>query len=307
MGKNNDLHSHGRREFLAGAGALAGLSMLASLPGTSFAEQLGISNQAGLSVKQVMDIALSGFAANPRSVDLLKFGSPDQVVTGIVTTTFPTIEVVNKAIKAGANLIVSHEALFYGLDDNAPRLKDSDVVKYKTDLLTKNNIAVFRFHDAWHAQKIDGITWGSLIKLGWDKYYDPTNPKMITLPKAITLGQAVTLSKKALNAPQVRVIGDLNKPVKTVYLAIGSVPSAQVIPDIQKFKPDLVLNGEIREWETSQRIKDGIAMGLNTKQIVLGHAISEEAGMEYAANWLKPKVQGTKVTYIASGTPFQYV
>lgn len=306
MSKKNTAALQGRREFLAGAGALAGLTVLSSLPGISFAENLGV-NQATLTVKQVINIVLSGVSPNPRTVDLLKFGNPDQVVSGIVTTTFPTIDVIKKAIKAGANMIVSHEALFYGLDDTPARLESSAAAKYKTDLLTKNKIAVFRFHDAWHAQKIDGITWGNLVKLGWDKYYDPANPKIITLPKAITLRDAVTLSKKALNAPQVRVIGDLNKPVKTVYLAFGSIPAAQLIPEIQKHKPDLVLAGETREWETCQRVRDGISMGLNTKLIVLGHAISEEAGMDYAANWLKPKVSGTKVTYIASGTPFQYV
>ncbi len=90
-------------------------------------------------------------------------------------------------------------------------------------------------------------------------------------------------------------------------MAMGSISAAQLIPEIQKFKPDLVLTGETREWETCQRIRDGISMGLNTKLIVVGRAISEEAGMSYAAEWLKPKVQGTKVTFIASGTPFQYV
>ena len=67
-----------RREFLAGAGALAGLSVLSSLPGISFAERLGV-NQTGLTVKQVMDIALSGITPPARTVDLLKFGNPDQV------------------------------------------------------------------------------------------------------------------------------------------------------------------------------------------------------------------------------------
>ena len=306
--QKNKLTLSGRREFLAGVGVLAGASLVTGLPGISFAKNLGAA-PATFTVKEVIDIALSETPGPPpaRTVDQMRAGSLDQQVTGIVTTTFPTIEVINRAIKAGANMIISHEAAFYSLDDNAARMKDDDIIKYKTELLEKNKIAIWRFHDSWHAHKPDGITWGTLVKLGWDKYYDPANPKIITLPKAITLGAAVALSKKALKAPQVRVIGDLKKPVKTVYLALGSVPSAQVIPDIQKFKPDLVLNGEIREWETSQRVKDGIAMGLNTKQIVLGHGISEEAGMEYAATWLKSKVKGTKVSYIASGTPFQYV
>jgi putative NIF3 family GTP cyclohydrolase 1 type 2 len=105
----------------------------------------------------------------------------------------------------------------------------------------------------------------------------------------------------------VRVIGDLKKPVKTIYFTLGSVPSAEVIPIIQSEKPDLIISGESREWEVGLRVQDGVMMGLNTKLIVLGHAISEEAGMAYAANWLAPKVQGLKVTHIAAGTPFKYV
>jgi putative NIF3 family GTP cyclohydrolase 1 type 2 len=306
MSKNKDSNSQGRREFLAGAGALAGLSVLASMPGISFAEKLG-TKPAGLTVKQVIDAALSETEALPKSVDKLIVGSLDQEVTGIVTTTFPTIEVINKAIKAGANMIISHEGAFYTHDDQPAYLKESDVCKYKTDLITKNNIAIWRFHDSWHAHKPDGITWGNLVKLGWDKYYDPATPKIITLPKAMSLAAVVALLKKKINAPQVRVIGDMSKPCKTVYLAMGSILASEQIPDIQKEKPDLILSGEAREWETCQRVRDGVSMGLNTKLIVLGHAVSEEAGMDYAANWLAPKVKGTKVTFIASGTPFQYV
>jgi putative NIF3 family GTP cyclohydrolase 1 type 2 len=306
MGNKNDISLQGRREFLAGAAALAGLSVLASVPGISFAEKLGIK-PAALTVKQVIDAALSGTEALTKSVDKLIIGNLDQQVTGIVTTTFPTIEVINKAIKAGANMIISHEAAFYTHDDQPAYLKESDVCKYKTDLITKNNIAIWRFHDGWHVHKPDGITWGNLVKLGWDKYYNPATPKIVTLPQAMSLASVIALLKKKINAPQVRVIGDLNKPCKTIYLAMGSVLSSDQIPDIQKEKPDLILSGESREWETCQRVRDGLTMGLNTKLVVLGHAASEEAGMDYAATWLAPKVKGTKVTFIASGTPFQYV
>ena len=177
----------------------------------------------------------------------------------------------------------------------------------KTELLEKNKIAIWRFHDSWHAHKPDGITWGTLVKLGWEKYYNPATPKIITLSTPITLQQAVTLTKTKLGAPQVRVIGDLKKPVKTIYLSLGSAVSTEVIPLIQSEKPDLILSGESREWEVGLRVQDAAYMGQNTKLIVLGHEISEEAGMEYAANWLAPKVQGLKVTHIAAGTPFKYV
>jgi putative NIF3 family GTP cyclohydrolase 1 type 2 len=306
--QKNKLTLSGRREFLAGVGVLAGASIITGIPGVSFAKSLGAA-PATFTVKQVIDIALGETPGAPlaRTVDQILAGSLDQQVTGIVTTTFPTINVINKAIKAGANMIISHEAAFYNNDDNLARVKDDDIIKYKTELLEKNKIAIWRFHDSWHAHKPDGITWGTLVKLGWDKYYNPATPKIITLPTPITLQQAVALTKTKLGAPQVRVIGDLKKPVKTIYFTLGSVPSMEVIHIIQSEKPDLIISGESREWEVGLRVQDGVMMGLNTKLSVLGHAISEEAGMEYAASWLAPKVQGLKVTHIAAGTPFKYV
>jgi putative NIF3 family GTP cyclohydrolase 1 type 2 len=83
--------------------------------------------------------------------------------------------------------------------------------------------------------------------------------------------------------------------------------SKRQIAAINELKPDLILSGETREWETVERVRDGLAMGQKTSLIVLSHAVSEEAGMEYAAQWLQPKVPGIKVTHIASETPFQYL
>jgi len=41
--------------------------------------------------------------------------------------------------------------------------------------------------------------------------------------------------------------------------------------------------------------------------LVLSHSVSEEAGMEYAAKWLQPKVPGVKITHIASTNPFTFL
>ena len=76
---------------------------------------------------------------------------------------------------------------------------------------------------------------------------------------------------------------------------------------MQEFKPDLILSGETREWETVERVRDGLFMGQKTSLLVLSHSVSEEAGMEYAAKWLQPKVSGLKVSHIASNNPFIFV
>jgi putative NIF3 family GTP cyclohydrolase 1 type 2 len=306
MEENSNFNRHGRREFLANASKLAGVAMLASLPGITLANN---PNSAVLTVQQVIDIILKEIpnAPFPKTVDQLRSGTADQEVMGIVTTMFPTLEVINKTIKAGANFIIAHETPFYNNEDETDWLQQDDAYRYKIDLLNKHKIAMWRFHDYWHSHKPDGIVMGNLMKLGWEKYYDAGSPRMITLPQPMSLQSIVTLAKQKLVIPSVRVVGNLNQPCSKIYMAFGYMDSKRQIAAINELKPDLILSGETREWETVERVRDGLAMGQKTSLIILSHAVSEEAGMEYAAQWLQPKVPGIKVTHIASGTPFQYL
>jgi len=308
MEQPDNFNSYDRREFVKTATILAGASMITAVPGVGLAARF-TSVPATYTAKQVIDAFLSETpnAPYPRTVDQLRSGSLDQEVTGVVTTMFPTIDVINKTIKAGANFIVAHETPFFNNEDATDWLKDDDVYHYKMDLLNKNKIAIWRFHDQWHGHRPDGIAMGNLIKLGWEKQYDAATPRMITLPSPMPLGSIVSLVKKKLEIPQVRLVGDLKQPISTVYLAFGYMDSKAQIAAIEKSKPDLILSGETREWETVERVRDGLAMGEKTTLMVLSHSVSEEAGMEYAATLFQPKLPGMKITHIASGTPFQYV
>lgn len=305
MTTTNDDTTHGRRKFLSSVTRLVGASMAMALPNAGLAENLW----QGLTVKQVIDIILKEIPNSPfaTTVDQLRSGSMDQEVTGIVTTMFPTIKVIEDTAKAGANLIIAHETPFYNNQDETDWLQQDDAYRYKLDLINKYKIAIWRFHDYWHAHKPDGIIMGNLIKFGWEKYYDPNSPRMITLPKPMALKSIVALAKERLDIPSVRVIGNLNQNCSTVYMAFGYMDSKRQIGAIQQYKPDLILSGETREWETVERVRDGMLMGLKTSLMVLSHAVSEEAGMEYAAKWLQPKVPGVKITHLASTNPFTFL
>lgn len=306
MPKTNQPDGYGRREFVTTLGKLACTSLVLAVPGVSFAGSVG--KPAALTVQQVIDLILKEIP-NPRTqntVDKIRSGSPDQEVTGIVTTMFPTIEVIEKTRKAGANFIIAHETPFYNNPDETDWLKDDDAYKYKVDLLNQYKIAIWRFHDNWHAHKPDGIVMGNLIKLGWHSYYNPQSPRLVTLPQPMTIKSIAELAKKKLGITTVRIVGDLKQACTTVYLAFGYMDPKAQIPIIQQLKPDLILSGETREWETVERVRDGLAMGQKTSLLVLSHSVSEEAGMEYAAQWLQPRVQGIKVTHIPSNNPFMF-
>ena len=62
--------------------------------------------------------------------------------------------------------------------------------------------------------------------------------------------------------------------------------------------------GEINEWETAEYVRDSNAIGQNLALVVIGHAASEEAGMQHVASWLEPIVPGIPIRFIAAGDPF---
>lgn len=308
MKKGNHAKVYGRRKFITTIGKLAATSAVAAVPAASSAGKLW-QPKATFTVQQVIDLILKEVpnARTENTVDKIRSGSGQQEVTGIVTTMFPSIEVIEKTKKAGANFIIAHETPFYNNNDETDWLKEDDAYKYKVDLLNKYKIAIWRFHDNWHAHKPDGIAMGNLVKFGWEKYYDPQNPRLVTLPQATTIKSIAEMAKKRLGISTVRVVGNPKQECKTIYLAFGYMDPRAQIPVIQKLKPDLILSGETREWETVERVRDGLAMGQKTSLLVLSHSVSEEAGMEYLVQWLQPKVVGLKITNIPSNNPFTFI
>src|SRR5882762_8051375 len=68
-----------------------------------------------LTVSQVIERILAEVPGGKltETVDTLKSGSGDQAVTGIVTTMFATVKVIQAAAKIKANFIIAHEPSFY--------------------------------------------------------------------------------------------------------------------------------------------------------------------------------------------------
>ena len=97
MNKRNQSHIYGRRKFISTVGKLAGTFTVMAVPGVSSAGKLW-QPKASFTVQQVIDIILKEIpnARTQNTVDKIRSGSPDQEVTGIVTTMFPSIEVIEK-------------------------------------------------------------------------------------------------------------------------------------------------------------------------------------------------------------------
>jgi putative NIF3 family GTP cyclohydrolase 1 type 2 len=302
----NERNNYPRRNFIShlikAAGAAAFLSGVKAAGANERTAAV-----ATYTVQDVIDIILKEIPGAPfkETVDTLKSGRSDQRVTGIVTTMFATVDIINQAAKRNANFIIAHEPTFYNHTDNPDWVSDNKIVKAKQDLLKQTGIAVWRFHDYWHTHRPDGILHGVLKKAGWDKYYKE-GEHAITIPSSTVKDIAAHL-RSSLDIPHLRVIGDLSLPCSKVGIMPGAAGGQRQVSYVEANSPDLFIIGETPEWETAEYYRDAVALGNKKALIVLGHSVSEEPGMEWLVEWLKPKVPELTVTHIASNSPFQWI
>lgn len=291
-----------RRKFLgtmASAAGITSLSMATTLNGFPVA-----STNAPLTVKQIIDRIIDKIPGAPfqQTVDTLKAGAMDQTVTGIVTSMFPTVAVIKKCVALKANFIIVHEPSFYNHLDETQWLENDKVYQYKAALLKKHGIAVWRFHDYIHTHRPDGVRMGVLTQLGWEKYHNPESAVVTIAP--VSLGELVRHVKRSLGINDVNVIGEAKQTCRSVAIMPGAAGGRSQIQVIGKEQPDVMMVGEINEWETAEYVRDARAMGQNVSLIVLGHAVSEEPGLAWLVDWLTPMADGIAITHVPTGDPY---
>jgi putative NIF3 family GTP cyclohydrolase 1 type 2 len=292
-----------RRKFIATTLKAASALTLMGLPDNVKAF---VNNNDGFTVQDIINLILKEIPEAPfkDTVDTIKSGSASDKTTGIVTTMFATVDVIQQAIQLKANFIIAHEPTFYNHRDDVKWVENNQVLAQKQALLAKHNITVWRFHDYWHTYKPDGIFFGVLKKLGWQNYLQAD--EWIKLA-ATPLKSIVQHLKYKLNISHLRVIGDLSKTCEKIVLIPGAAGGQMQIGFAEKYKPDLLIVGEMQEWETAEYIRDARLLGHDISLVVLGHAESEEPGMEWLVSWLQPKIPSIKINHIASKSPFTWV
>jgi putative NIF3 family GTP cyclohydrolase 1 type 2 len=224
-------------------------------------------------------------------------------VTGIATTMFPTVEVIRKAVRARTNFIIAHEPVFYNHRDQKDIAGTNEMINAKAALLDDNQIVLWRLHDYWHSVNPDGIMKGLLDRLQWTNLAKEDGTIMLPAQSLQTL---ITDVKAKLKLKGLRFIGNPTDSVSRVCLMPGASGGRHQIETIQRVKPDLVVCGEISEWETGEYIRDLRAMGTRIALVILGHTPSEEPGMKWLQTWLKPRLPGLPIEFIPAGDPYSF-
>jgi putative NIF3 family GTP cyclohydrolase 1 type 2 len=233
--------------------------------------------------------------------DVFHAGDPNVEVKGIATTFMATLDLLQRAHTAGMNLVVTHETTFWNDRDDTKGMAEDGVYQAKVDFCAKNQMAALRFHDHAHSHRPDFIMTGLLRTLGWTSGANPHDQRIYRFPTT-TLGELAADIQRRTNSKAFRVVGDPKAKVSTATAGMG-FSAVRFSPEV-----DVVILGENPEagspYDVTEYMLDAAFLGKNKGQIILGHAISEEAGMEDVAKWLRAFIPDAPVQFIRSGEPY---
>lgn len=285
-----------------------------------------------VTIQDALDTILAATAVDtlPTTVDTVKTGDPRQPLTGIVTTFLATGVVIARAAELGANLIITHEPTFYTHEDETAWLDGDPIYHAKRDLIDAHGIVIWRFHDYWHRTQPDGIMIGVARQLGWELDFG-----QLAAPAAIealamvsgagwnaevaghvvpvatidptTLANLATRLKDQFGITAVRVAGPDELVCRRVGMAVGAFPGKMAMATLRRDDVDALIAGEINEWETAEYLRDAAYFGRPKGLLVVGHATSEEAGMAYLVEWLRPHLPDVTITHVPAGNPLRTV
>lgn len=258
-----------------------------------------------LTIQNAIDTIIASVpgAPFPDTVDTVKLGDAAQDITGIVVTFLATCEVIEQAVQLGANLIITHEPTFYNHRDTTDWLSHHPSYRAKRRLIEESRIVIWRFHDYLHSLPPDSTVMGLLNALNWEANGSPEQPYGCQI-QPMTLLELAQWVKQRLGLRTVRVVGDLTSLCERVALLPGFPPVEFQVGSLGDAEVDVLITGEIHEWETSEYVRDAAHLGYKKGLIVIGHAASEEPGMRWIIPWLEERLPGVAIRFVSTGSPF---
>jgi putative NIF3 family GTP cyclohydrolase 1 type 2 len=236
-----------------------------------------------------------------QTVDTFKAGNPDAPLKGIATTFIATMDVLQRASKAGRNFVIAHEPTFY-VHEDTPQFSSSSMYGVKKSFIEENGMVVFRFHDHLHARKPDVILQGLAEALGWEKYA-ADNQRIYDVPAA-SFESMKKHVRDRLKIRAMKAIGDPKLQVTKVALMPGAANMQGIARAVDGGEVSLIIMGETSEWQGMEYVRDATISGKKIAIVHAGHVATEEPGMRLCAEWLKTFVPEVPIEFIPAREPF---
>ena len=262
-----------------------------------------------MTAREVVELIKKNAAThwNERSTrDTFKAGDPDVTVKGIATTMMVTFDMLKRANAAGMNMVITHEDTFWNDRDDTKDLARNPLFKLKTEYILKNDMVIWRDHDNMHASTPDYTVVGELRSAGipvgtGGSDHVTMRPGILTIPET-TLGELAAQVKRSSGARALRCVGDPKAKVSKILVGPGYA-TPRMTPEV-----DVVIGGEQQEadggFDNVEYVIDAVSLGMPKGVIMLGHVISEQAGMEDFGDWLRTFLHDIPIRFVPAEEPY---
>ena len=237
------------------------------------------------------DLKSSALSIMEPTCDKVLVGDGEKQIGKVAVCFNLSAKMLDKIVEWGADTIISHEGVFGSIDRPTGIIREYDLKK--KEILEKNGITLFRFHDHAHNREVDYIHAGFIKTLGLELEMEMPRTKfaraVYKLKTPMTVEEIAKLALKNINLKLGRVVGDKNTVVNKVCLALGWV---DLFSGNDMHRPDceLIISGEVgSELYCQYYMRDGNYYGNKQCLLLLGHIGGEISGMKYFAEELKEK------------------
>lgn len=246
-------------------------------------------------------------------------GRDNKEVTRIYIALDATDEVIEEAVNAGADMLVTHHPLIFG---GIKRINNQDFLGRRLLKLIGNDISYYAMHTNYDvcgmaelsAEKM-GLAHTEVLEVTCEEPCGQPQQtasgeacagrvykglgKIADVDGGMTLRECCSRVKKAFSLSEVKVFGDLERKVKRTAICPGSGKS--VIPEALRRQADVLITGDIGHHEGI----DSEAQGLSI--IDAGHYGIEHIFVEDMGQYLRGNLSGVEVNCAPVKHPFQMV
>lgn len=236
------------------------------------------------------------------TVDVLKIGDKEREVKKLAMCHMATPDVIRQAAEWGADMLITHEPVYYNHMDNfAPWIMSTK----KRELLETAGFPVYRYHDAMHIPGKDEIGEAFIERTGLIGKFD--GDVSFVADKAISAKELARIIGEKLGIRHIRLVGDIDTPSEKITLALGSRGNKCVIDMLQSPDIGIAVYGELEEWSNCEPVRDAEQFGMSKALIILGHTASEKFGMEWKAAKLNGVFDGAETKYFDCGDIYKFI
>jgi len=249
-----------------------------------------------------LDVMIPG--SNPGEGIL--FGDEAIEVTGVLVCWMADVAAIEKAIGEGCNVIITHSDVFNPpqyVRRERPYARDWRVNVARVSRLVNHDMVVIRAHAKLDRYSIvDEFSRAcgmpeTGVRENIFRVHDLEPPK--------TLREIAEQVKKGLPIERVRVVGDLDRKIRKVGIAVGGIGLSINIGFWEKlahFGAECVLAGETDEYQIRYAIDSGLCI------VEAAHCLSENPGIAAFTRAFKHELENkVKVVFHDCGMPWTHV